>query len=327
MASGREIHLPDRIASSAARSTAFARVTTLAAGVVAATGLLDLVTGSINLSTGWTCLVILVALTVAAMPMMLGPRFHPAAGLIGCWLFATITALQVATGDGVIMAVNNLVLYPMIACYLGWFYRPGIARLTVLGLFCVSAAAIAVTDFHTIYTTWANLALASYFCLEAALYLRARLDQQIETDPLTGALNRTGLSHHLHRELAGVGRHDTPLVLAAIDLDGFKETNDELGHAAGDLTLVTVVQHLQRSLRTEDCVARTGGDEFVVLLPRTSLEQAEQIMSRVQAEAPAPWSYGLGLATALDTQDTLMHRADEQLYAQKKRRTEVSSSD
>jgi GGDEF domain-containing protein len=323
----RESHLPDRIASSAARSVAFARVTTLAAGVVAATGLLDLITGSVNLSTGWTWVVIVLALTIAALPLVLGPRFHPAAGLAGCWIFAAITALQVATGEGVIMAVNNLVLYPMIACYLGWFYRPGIARVTVAALFAGSAAALGVSDYHSAFTTWANLALASSFSLEAALYLRARLDTQIESDPLTEALNRTGLARQLFRELAGVGRHGTPLVLAAIDLDGFKAINDRLGHAAGDLTLVSVVDHLRTSLRAQDSIARTGGDEFVVLLPQTSLEQADQIMARIQADAPAPWSYGLGLADPLDTQDTLMRRADEQLYAQKKQRTEVTSTD
>lgn len=323
----REIHLPDRIASSAARSVAFARVTTLAAGVVAATGLLDLITGSVNLSTAWTWIVIVLALGIAAVPLMLGPRFHPAAGLVGCWIFAAITAVQVATGDGIVMAVNNLVLYPMIACYLGWFYRPSIARTTVAALFVFSAAALGVSDYHSAFTTWANLALASSFSLEAALYLRAKLDTQIETDPLTGALNRTGLAHQLFRELAGVGRHGTPLVLAAIDLDGFKAINDRLGHAAGDLTLVTVVDHLRSSLRVQDCIARTGGDEFVVLLPQTSLEQADQIMARVQADAPAPWSYGLAVADTHDTQDTLTHRADQQLYAQKKQRTEVTSTD
>ncbi|MCW2823537.1 MAG: hypothetical protein JWQ91_454 [Aeromicrobium sp.] len=324
---GTEIHLPDRIASSAARSAAFARVTTLAAAVVAATGVLDLVTGSVNLSTAWTCLVIALSLAIAAMPMLLGNRFHPLAGLAGCWAFTAITALQVAAGGDAIMAVNNLVLYPMISCYLGWFFRPGIARTTVAAQFAVSAAALMTTDHHEVFRTWANLALASYFCLEVALYLRAKLDQQIESDPLTGALNRTGLTTQLRREMAVAGRTGAPLALAAIDLDDFKETNDRLGHFAGDQALTAVVAHLKRSLRVQDTIARTGGDEFVVLLPDTPAAVAAATLRRVRVDSSTPWTFGLAVLGPADTPETLMARADDDLYVQKRRRAEISRAD
>lgn len=311
--------LQEKLASSAARSSAFARVTTLAAAVVGATGIADLITGSVNLSLVWTCLVTVLALSIAAMPVLLGSRFPPIAGLAACWAFILVTSLQVAAGGELLMAVNNLVLYPMISCYLGWFFRPGIARVTASAQFCFSGAALLTTPHLAVFTTWANLALASFFCLEAALYLRARLDRQIETDPLTGAFNRIGLSAHLTRELSRAARKCTDLTVVAIDLDGFKAINDQLGHHAGDQTLVAMVDHFQCSLRAHDTVARIGGDEFVILLPDTPLAAAAMTMERLRAKCDTAWTFGLASALPSDTLESVMRRADDDLYVHKKR--------
>nr|MCW2727638.1 hypothetical protein [Aeromicrobium sp.] len=317
----------DKLASSAAKSTAFARVTSLAAAVVAGTAVLDLISGSINLSTTWTCLVVVLALTVAALPMVLKNHFHPAAGLIGCWIFMAVTALQISQGGDAVKIVNNLVLYPMISCYVGWFYRPAIARATVTALFVLSGVAVMSTAHPEVFTTWANLLLASYFCMESAVYLHARLDRQIQTDPLTGALNRIGLAKELARELARADRTRTALTVAAIDLDSFKAINDRFGHPTGDHTLVNVVAGLRRSLRPIDVIVRIGGDEFVVLLPDTSAASAAEIMKRLHDESAAPWSFGLATADPSDTQETLLGRADHALYVQKRRRQNEMSGD
>lgn len=319
--------LLDKFASSAARSTAFARVTSLAAAVVAATAVLDLLTESINVSAGFTVFVIGMALVIAALPMVLKSRFHPAAGLIGCWIFIVVTAAQISQSDDLIKIVNNMVLYPMIGCYLGWFFRPTIARVTVAAQFVFSAAALGVTGPHSAFTTWANLALASFFCTEAALYLRAKLDRQIQSDPLTGALNRTGLARQLARELSRADRGGRPLAVAAIDLDRFKAINDRFGHPTGDHTLVSVVAGLKQSLRPVDVIARIGGDEFIVLLPDTSEAAAADIMMRLREESVAAWSFGVASAQPADTQETLLGRADHALYVQKKKRRNEMSPD
>lgn len=311
--------LQEKIASSAARSSAFARVTALAAAVIAATGIADLITGSVNLSLPWTCLVIVLSLVVATMPLVLGTRFPPAVGLGACWIFSLVTALQVAEATTPIMAVNNLVLYPMVSCYLGWFFRPAVARVTVSGQFLFSGFSLVTTDHRDVFTTWSNLALASFFCLEAALYLRARLDRQIQTDPLTCALNRTGLATQLARELSRATRKRTPLTVVAIDLDDFKAINDRHGHAVGDRTLVSVVSQLQGSLRAHDAIARVGGDEFVVLLPDTCESDAADIMRRLQTSSETCWTFGLATARPSDTQETLTRRADDDLYRHKRR--------
>lgn len=305
--------------SKAVRSLPFARVTSLAAGVIAATGILDLVTGVANVSAAWTVLVTAVAAAIAVVPIVLGERFPPWVALVGCALFVGVTTLQTAQSADAIMAVNNLVLYPMVSCYLGWFFSHRMARLGVVAMFAVSACGVWVSGLASVFTTWANLALASLFCLEAALYLRAKLERIIETDPLTGALNRHGLASRLARDLAHQQRTGEPLAVAVIDCDGFKAINDRFGHAAGDRTLSTLVTELQTATRQRDSIARTGGDEFVLVLPNTSRGSAQGIVDRLQRDSTVAWSYGVVEACSSDTEEGLVARADGELYRSRAR--------
>ncbi|MGJ9423168.1 diguanylate cyclase domain-containing protein [Aeromicrobium sp. CF3.5] len=293
-------------------------MTSLAAAVVAATGVLDLLTGSVNVSTRWTILIIALAVTAAGLPAALGERFPPWAALAACWLFIGVTALQTAQAADVTMAVNNLVLYPMMSCYLGWFFDHRTARTSVAAMFLLSGSAVWIGGIGSLFATWANLVLASTFCLEAALYLRAKLDRQIETDPLTGALNRNGLASRLSHELADTARTRAPLAVVAIDLDGFKAINDRFGHAAGDQMLIVMVAHLEHATRRRDSIARTGGDEFVLLLPNTTLTRAKDLLDRLQVDSSVPWTYGLVEAQPSDTEESLIARADGDLYLHKK---------
>lgn len=110
-----------------------------------------------------------------------------------------------------------------------------------------------------------------------------RLEQLVKTDPLTGLLNRRGLESVLIRELSLARRNGDEVVGIVIDLDNFKGINDTHGHAAGDLVLKTVSNILQDAVRASDWVGRVGGDEFIVFLPTTSLEQGAQIAERIRS--------------------------------------------
>ena len=100
------------------------------------------------------------------------------------------------------------------------------------------------------------------------------------TDPLTGLPNRRHFEQRLGEELARATRHDHPLALMLLDLDGLKRVNDTSGHDAGDDALRAVARALQGTRRTTDVAARTGGDEFAVLAPNITGSEAETLAER-----------------------------------------------
>ena len=101
-------------------------------------------------------------------------------------------------------------------------------------------------------------------------------------DALTGAFNRRFLDHYLRHELARATRHKSSLAVAMVDVDHFKQLNDEFGHASGDRVLKHVAQQLEAAVRRTDLVARYGGEEFVVVLPESNAEQAMMRMERIR---------------------------------------------
>ena len=111
----------------------------------------------------------------------------------------------------------------------------------------------------------------------------ARAFRLAVTDPLTGLYNRHYLNEQLERVHPAAARHRRPYALLALDLDGFKRINDTAGHAAGDAALVAFAQQLKRVVRADDVAVRTGGDEFVVLLPDASVRDAVALAERLQA--------------------------------------------
>jgi diguanylate cyclase (GGDEF)-like protein len=107
-------------------------------------------------------------------------------------------------------------------------------------------------------------------------------------DELTDLPNRTLLNDRLHQGILAARRDARALSLLALDLDGFKEINDSLGHHAGDCVLQLVAVRLRTALRESDTVARLGGDEFAVLLPNTDAGGAELAASKILQELQAP---------------------------------------
>ncbi|MEO8002845.1 MAG: GGDEF domain-containing protein [Arenimonas sp.] len=156
------------------------------------------------------------------------------------------------------------------------------------------------------------------------------LERMASEDPLTGAYNRRALAEFGMREMARARRHGIPLSVILIDIDYFKKINDELGHAAGDLALIETVRRLQKNLRSEDYLGRMGGEEFLVLLPDTDIEQAQVLAQRIREEfASQPMllleqqrsitlSGGITLLSASDTIfDDMLRRADDAMYTAK----------
>lgn len=112
----------------------------------------------------------------------------------------------------------------------------------------------------------------------------AQASEMVRHDPLTGALNRKGMEEVLERELAQVQRYDSTLCIALLDIDNFKLINDAYGHHVGDDALVHLARVTRETIRPQDSLVRYGGEEFVILLPETSLNEAVQAVTRLQRE-------------------------------------------
>lgn len=164
--------------------------------------------------------------------------------------------------------------------------------------------------------------------LEAA---RHELAKRAATDPLTGLLNRRAFEQRLNQELALIRRGAPSASLLMIDLDHFKEVNDTLGHQAGDEVLIRFTELCREAFRRADVVARWGGEEFVVLLPRSGVAQALHAAERLhQLLATTPMlddgvprhvtvSIGACSLSGASNLDECLYRADELLYQAKEK--------
>lgn len=146
-------------------------------------------------------------------------------------------------------------------------------------------------------------------------------------DPLTGALNRRGVAAAAGSVHAVSDRAGGATAVVALDLDGFKAVNDTRGHAAGDDLLVSLVREWSSVLRAGDILGRTGGDEFVLVLPNCGTAEAEALVARLRAAHPFPWSYGIAEWHADEELDDVVERADERLYLAKPERASVDLRD
>jgi diguanylate cyclase (GGDEF)-like protein/PAS domain S-box-containing protein len=138
-------------------------------------------------------------------------------------------------------------------------------------------------------------------------------------DALTGLPNRRVLDEALPRELARARRARAPLCLALIDLDHFKAYNDTHGHLAGDDALRESAIAWESHLRGEDLIVRFGGEEFLVLLPGCSLEQASETVERLRGVTARGQTCSAGIACwdSRESPEELVRRADEALYVAK----------
>jgi diguanylate cyclase (GGDEF)-like protein len=149
--------------------------------------------------------------------------------------------------------------------------------------------------------------------------IQRELEGLARTDELTGLPNRRWLYDELLREFARAQRQGFPIRAAVLDLDRFKTFNDSFGHAAGDALLYETGDRWRSVLRVSDFVARTGGEEFVVLLPDCEADKAEEVIERVREATPRGQTCSAGIACwdGLESPEQLIDRADRALYQAK----------
>jgi diguanylate cyclase len=163
--------------------------------------------------------------------------------------------------------------------------------------------------------------------------LQAELTQLSETvrvDQLTGVLNRRGFDEAIVKEISRSKRNDSKLSIAFLDIDNFKKLNDSFGHHIGDEALQLLAKTIQSTIRPTDVVSRFGGEEFVILLPDTDIEQAVSTVMRLQRALTKQFfmannerqlitfSAGVALFNKHEADAAVISRADQAMYLAKK---------
>ena len=256
---------------------------------------------------------------VGARIPLLGYELLTAGGsLTTSWLIA-----HAATPGGMMVAAFA---YPWIAIYAAHFFsRRGVIAQGVL-ISVGFGAGLLLGQLHHVAVYWMIVTVTIWSICLMLGRLSESLRRQAGTDQLTGLLNRNGFLNAALRERALADRTGSPLTLAALDLDGFKQINDRDGHAAGDRLLACLGRDWRARVRTGDILARYGGDEFVLLLPATTPTGAEAVLERLRSgEDPVGWSVGVSEWLPGESLDAPMARADRCLYGVKTAQREQAS--
>ena len=303
---------------------------------------------------------LLVTADVLALASLVWLTGSPAVAprlLVGALLVVQLAAFYFGRGLGIYAAATSVIAYVVIALVLppqapgavpvlrdvaftvGLFalvsavlisaYGSFRERMNRLRLFC---KLVEDGDLHPVFDLGMDKRPDDLTLLAQSFdAMRARLSEQIGTDPLTGCLNRRALETRLRTELRQAKRRGNTLAVLAIDLDHFKEINDTHGHPFGDLVLTGLAGIMKETARDTDAVARLGGDEFIVVLPDTGWEGAlifaERIRRRVdettfstpKASMHITISVGVALARGTDllSAAALLQQADQSLYKAK----------
>jgi diguanylate cyclase len=157
----------------------------------------------------------------------------------------------------------------------------------------------------------------------------AEMSTLVREDPLTHSLNRRGLDDEFARAASRADRYKSPLCLAVLDIDNFKALNDKRGHQTGDEALVHLVSVAKEELRLTDQIARLGGEEFLIILPNTPIDEAQKIITRLQRNLTKKYfldnnekvlitfSAGICERAVGESQEASIARADAAMYQAK----------
>ena len=251
------------------------------------------------------------------------------------WMFLLFAGFIFFCGATHILGIINI--------WHGYYYIHGIIK-TLTGLISMATAillwrllpnAIALPSKQALTDKIAELKQAEQRLEDANQSLErevakrtAQLEKMASTDELTGLLNRREIMRILNLEIARAERHNTPLSLLMLDLDHFKQINDNHGHQAGDDILMNCAEQFRLASRNIDFIGRLGGEEFLIILPDTNRHDALQLAERCRraieqafnaTEIPLCCTVSIGAAqwSAGMTLQQLIKQADDALYKAK----------
>jgi diguanylate cyclase (GGDEF)-like protein len=173
---------------------------------------------------------------------------------------------------------------------------------------------------------WATVIVCAAFSVHHQRRINA-LQKLAYMDALTGAWNCNAGMELLEREISRARRSRQPMSVAYMDLDKFKHVNDTFGHEVGDIVLRKAVDQIRKICRTHDLIIRKGGDEFLIIFPgldfadlKRKVEQLSRVVQVDVLHLRVGASFGITALTDEDTVDSLLDRADSDMYQNKSRR-------
>jgi diguanylate cyclase (GGDEF)-like protein len=282
----------------------------------------------------------IAALVLAPLAFFAGPRLPRAAlavlGPVGAALVGWALATTHGYGDGAV-----LYMWPVL--WTAYFYgrRGAIAIVAWIGL-VHGVSLLAMPAGQGNADRWVDVVVSVIVVAAVTCYLSERnqrlvneLVAEARVDPLTGLLNRRGLQERMAVEVARMLRDGSGMAAVMFDIDHFKRVNDLHGHEVGDRVLAWIGSLLRHEVRGADMAARSGGEEFVVVLPGADVEEAHAFAERVRATVErctgndGRRDHGLPEGVALtisagvaasdrETGEALVESADRALYAAKR---------
>lgn len=246
---------------------------------------------------------------------------------VGWYAIVTVCVLSTGFVQGLVDPVTSVgqsagLIYIWLTVCAALYCRAAATAAQVALVGVVNAATFIVSGTTPWIPQWLMM-LGTCAAISAVVNrLAEALRRTANTDPLTAAATRRMLLSHLDQEIRVANRYGTPLAVAMLDLDKFKELNDSFGHAAGDRALVACVAAWRNQLRTTDLLARLGGDEFFVILPGIDSSEARSVAARLvdavrALDVPLACSAGITQFRAGDSADALLGRTDQAMYSGK----------
>jgi diguanylate cyclase (GGDEF)-like protein len=280
---------------------------------------------------------VLTVIAYSVIPIALIYLVRKRTDLAFNWIFIMFAAFIFLCGLSHFTSLINI--------WQGFYYIEGIAKFTT-GLVSIFTAimiwrlipkALAIPSNDEFRTKNEALLRVQHELLEANQSLELRvldrtkeLERLVQTDALTGVMNRRGLMDNLTAEIERAERYNHSLSLLMVDLDHFKDVNDKYGHLSGDAVLIESANILSSTCRTSDFLGRYGGEEFLFLLPETDTESARQLAERIRTafeqhrfcqddgvEISLTCSIGVTGFHPNQTQTNLLQSVDRMLYSAK----------
>lgn len=239
--------------------------------------------------------------------------------------FFSVLALMVIT-LAIYLLPNKIMFTQLISAVFSIiFFLYPIKRVTGLG----EANIYRIIGYQLIFLAYCNIQYSLTETYKRKKYLANKQAMLLSVmDPLTGIYNRGKFDEEMNKWINMANRYKVTFSIILMDIDDFKKINDKYGHLLGDKVLINVVSQIRKSIRSLDVFARWGGDEFVILLPNTDINQAGVMAERIKGEIfkglkdmdlHISCSFGVASYRLGDSGHTLLSRADNCLMEAKAR--------